>query len=178
MKFKKYLDEEYDFPKKKWVSIPLHNLDKETRHKLWDMYVSTYQSIGLHIEDASKLTSKYKVSWFIDVDEDPQPDAFVIYKETKYGNKLALMGSDGEKLSKRLLINKAVKLLKTKGWFVEASHKIAEIFTAKGVKTIYDMDFVKGVIGDKKFVEELDDGEYKRSLGALGVVKKRMYGKI
>ena len=178
MKFKKYINDEYEFPKKKWVSISLGKLDTQTKKKLWSMYVDTYQSIGLHIEDVNTMTSKYKVSWFIDIDKDPEPDAFVIYKETKLGNKLALLGSDGEKLSKKLLINKAVKLLKTKGWFVEASHKIAEIFTAKGVKTIYDMDFIKGVIGEKKFVEELDDGEYKRSLGALGIVKKRMYGKI
>jgi len=178
MKFKKYINELIDLPKKKWVSIKLSTLEQSTRHKLWDMYADTYQSIGLHIEDVNQLTSKYKVSWLIDMDADPEPDAFIIYKDTKGGKKIALLGSDGEKLSKKLLINKTVKLLKTKGWFVEASHKVADIFVAKGVATIYDMDFVKSVIGEKKFVEELDDGEYKRSLGSLGVVKKRMFGKI
>jgi hypothetical protein len=49
------------------------------------------------------------------LDKDPLPDAFIIYKETKHGNKIALLGSDGSKESKHNLIKKVVSLLKTKG---------------------------------------------------------------
>lgn len=178
MLIRKYFNENIELPKKKWVSVNLSDLEQKIRHRLWDMYVDTYQSIGLHIESVEKLTSKYKVSWLIDIDKDPVPDAFVIYKETPQGNKLALMGSDGQKLSKRLLINKVVKLLKTKGWFCEASHKVAEIFQGKGVPIINNYEFVKKVIGSEKFVEELPNGEYKRKLGSLGVVKKKLFGTL
>ena len=169
------LDEYADLKKKKWTVLTLGDLDEETRHMLWDMYVDTYQSIGLHIEDASKLTSKYKISWLIDNDNDPKIDAFIIYKETKYGNKLALMGSDGQKPNKKVLIKQMIDLLKQKSWHIEASHKVAQIIESNGVKVIDDEDTIKSIIG-KSFVEMLSDGEYKRSLGTLGVVKKKMYG--
>ena len=168
---------ELELKKKVWTDVSITDLDKKTRHLLWDMYVDTYQSIGLHIEDMNKLTSKYKVSWLIDNDADDNIDAFIIYKKTSNGKKVALMGSDGEKANKKVLIKQVVKLLKTKGWFCEVSHKIFDILVASGVKIIIDYDFVRKVIG-KKFVEELEDGQYKRKLGSLGVVKKTLVGKV
>lgn len=176
--FLQYFTEMAELKKKKWEVLSLSDLDEETRHRLWDMYVDTYQSIGLHIEDVNKLTSKYKVSWLIDIDSDPQIDAFIIYKETKFGNKLALMGSDGKKENKSYLIKKMFALLKKKGWFIEASHKVADMILSNKIKVIDDMETVKAIIGEKVFVEELADGEYKRKLTGLGVVKKRMFGSI
>ena len=179
MKFKQYIDEELNIKKKVWTVVPLNTLDRETRHRLWDMYVDTYQSIGLHIEDSRQLTSKYKVSWLIDTDKDPEPDAFVIFKETKYGNKIALMGTDGGKLNKRLLIKKVLKLLKTSGWYCEASHKIADIFKSNNVNVIKNMELIKKVL-NKPDVEpfDIDNGIYKRKLGTMGVVKKQLFGII
>ena len=177
--FKKYIQEKLDIPKKKWTVVPLSSLDKETRHKLWDMYVNTYQSIGLHIENSGKLTSKYKVSWLIDTDSDPEPDAFIIYKETNYGKKIALAGSDGSKLNKRLLIKKTVELLKTKGWYSEASLKVADILKAKGVNVIKDMNLIKKVLKKHDIISiEGNEGYYKRKLGTMGIVKKQLFGII
>ena len=82
MNLRQYLNE-IKLKKNKWTVVSLGDLDKETRHVLWDMYVDTYQTIGLHIESPEKLTTKYKVSWLIDLDKDAIPDAFIIYKETK-----------------------------------------------------------------------------------------------
>jgi hypothetical protein len=179
MKFKKYISEKLDLKKKVWTIVPFTSLDEETRHKLWDMYVDTYQGIGLHIEDAKQLTSKYKIAWLIDTDKDPEPDAFIIYKETKYGNKIALMGTDGGKLNKRLLIKKVLKLLKTSGWYCEASHKIADIFKSNNINVIKDIDLIKKVL-KKSDIEpfDIDNGIYKRKLGTMGVVKKQLFGII
>ena len=138
------------------------------------MYVPTYQKIGLTIEDSLKLTSKYKISWFIDVDKDPEPDAFVIYKETKYGNKLALMGSDGSKIAKSHLIKYLIKLMNTKGWFVEASHGVADILLSNNITVIDSHENVQKILG--KDVTWLKDGEYERSIGDVGKVKKRLFG--
>jgi hypothetical protein len=142
------------------------------------MYVDTYQSIGLHIESSEKLTSKYKISWLIDLDKDPEPDAFIIYKETSFGNKLALMGSDGQKESKRTLLKKMTELLKTKGWFCEASHKVAEIIKSNNIPVITDIDLIKKVLGKPDIIPTDEVGVYKRKLGTFGVVKKQLFGSI
>jgi len=175
MKFKQYINE-VTLKKNKWTIVDLKDLDQKTRHILWDMYVDTYQSIGLHIESPEKLTSKYKVSWLIDLDKDPIPDAFIIYKETKHGNKLALMGSDGSKESKSHLIKKMIELAKTNGWFMEASNKVADILTKNGIKVITDIDRIKQILGKSDIEETGIEGVYKRKLGALGVFKKQLFG--
>jgi len=175
IKFKQYIDE-MSLEKNKWQVVLLKDLDQKLRHTLWDMYVDTYQSIGLHIESPEKLTSKYKISWLIDLDKDPIPDAFVIYKETKHGSKLALAGSDGTKESKSYLVKKFISLMKTKGWYAEASGVIAGILTKNNVKLVTDIDKIKKVIG-KPDIEETDEkGVYKRKLGTLGMVKKQLFG--
>jgi hypothetical protein len=177
MKLREYLLE-LDLVKDKWTVVPFIDLDKEMRHRLWDMYVETYHSIGLHIEDASKLTNKYKIAWLIDLDKDPLPDAFIIYKETKHGNKIALMGSDGDKKSKRSLIKKIVSLLKTKGWYCEASHKVADILKSNNVTIITDIDKIKKVLEKPDVIPTETEGVYKRKLGNLGIFKKQLFGKI
>jgi len=178
MRLEDYLFEKLNIKKKVWTVVNLNDIDKETRHKLWDMYVDTYQTIGLHVESIDKLVSKYKVSWMIDTDKDPEPDAFVIYKETQYGNKIALMGTDGNKLNKRLLIYKVSKLLKTKGWYAEASHKVAKIFLNKGIKTFTDIDLIKKILGKSDIISTDEKDVYKRKIGTLGVIKKRLFGSI
>lgn len=178
MRLEDYLLEKLNIKKKVWTIVNLSDLEKETRHKLWDMYVDTYQSIGLHIENIDKLVSKYKVSWMIDTDEDPEPDAFIIYKETSYGNKIALMGTDGNRLNKRLLIHKVSKLLKTKGWYVEASHKVADIFLSKGIKTFTDIEQIKKILGKSDIIPTEEEDIYKRKIGTLGIIKKRLFGSV
>jgi len=173
-----YIQEKIDLPKKKWVSVPLSDLDQKMKQRLWHMYEETYKSIGLHIEDVNKLTNKYKVSWMIDVDQDSDPDAFIIYKETPYGNKIALLGSDNKKLHKRLLVYKVLKLLRTKGWFVEASHKLADIFVSKNINIIKDKKTIEKVLNKPNIQMINDEGLYKRKIGALGYKEKRLFGNI
>jgi len=178
MRLSKYIQEKVHLPKKKWVSVPLSEIDSKMKQRLWDMYVNTYQSIGLHIENANKLTNKYKISWMIDVDKDDDPDAFVIYKETKYGNKIALLGSDNKKLHKRLLVYKVLKLLKTKGWYIEASHKLADIFVDKHVNIIKNKKTIETVLNKPDIQMINDEGLYKRKIGQLGYKEKRLFGNI
>lgn len=175
-KFLDYINEKINLPKKKWVSVDLKDLDKEMRHRLWDMYTETYQSIGLHIESETKMMNKYKVSWLIDVDKDPQPDAFIIYKELKHGNKIALMGSDGGKESKSTLVKHMLKLMKTKGWFMEASHGVAKILLSNNINVIDDLELIKKITEKDDIVMTDEPGIYKRKLGSMGILKKRLFG--
>ena len=174
MKFKEYINENLDIQKNKWTIISLTDLDQETRHKLWDMYVDTYQSIGLHIENIDKLTSKYKISWLIDTDTDSEPDAFVIYKETKHGKKLALAGSDGQRHNKKVLIVKIIELMKKNGWYAEASHKVADLLMKNNINIVTDIEVIKKVLNKTDIIPTDEVGVYKRKLGTLGIVKKKI----
>jgi len=178
MKTYRELSEEIRLKKKTWQIVKFNQLESEMKDKLWKMYKATYAKIGLHIPDMKKLTSKYKVSWIIDIDIDDQPDAFIIYKEMSVGNKLALLGSDGTPVAKKVLVIKSVELLKTSGWYVEASHKIADIFAAKGVGIEKDFETIKKAVG-KSDVEmtDKDDGSYTRQIGSLGRIEKKLFGK-
>jgi hypothetical protein len=178
MRLLKFLIEEIILKKKTWQVVDLNDLSEKMRNILWDMYVDTYQGIGLHIESPKKLTTKYKVSWLIDIDDDAQPDAFIIYKDLGKIKKIALMGSDGSKLAKSNLIKKIIFLLKSKNWIIEASHKLSDIIESNNVNIIEDIEKIKEIIGEDKFVEDLKGGLYKRKLGSLGVVKKKLYGNI
>ena len=177
MKYFRQILQELNLTKKKWEIVDLKSLDKETRDELWDMYVDTYQTIGLHIDSSENLLKKYKISWLIDYDSDPKIDAFIIYKETTYGNKIALLGSDENKQNKKVLLNKLIELLKTRYWYIEASHKLADIIEHNKIKVIYDKKIVNKIL-DNKVIEFLDNGEYKRKLSSLGVVKKKMFGNV
>lgn len=176
MRLLKHLNEKLELPKKKWVSVPLKTLDVDTRKRLWVMYEKTYKPIGLHIENVDKLINNYEVSWLIDTDKDSEPDAFIIYENTSHGQKIALLGTDGGILNKRLLVFKIIKLLKTAGWYVEASHKLADIFVAKKINIIKDADKIKSIIAPKAVEIINDEGLYKRKIGSLGMIEKRLFG--
>lgn len=168
---------EIELPKKKWVEIPLSNLEDEFLQKLWDMYEISYKGIGLSIKNINEMKSKYKMSYLIDIDTDEYPDAFIIYKETGNGRKLALMGSDGKKESKKFLISKSVEIIKdkSKNYYAEASHGVADIFLKNNVNVVNDQATVERVLG--KEVNWLDDdGKYIRFLKGVGDVEKRLFG--
>jgi hypothetical protein len=177
MSILQYIKEELDswnLPNKKWITISLKQLSDEMKDLLWKMYVDTYKNIGLSVQSKDELTDKYKLSWFIDIDNDIEPDAFIIYDETEFGNKIVLLGSDGNSLSKKLLILKMLKLLKTPGWYIEASHKVADIIKSSGIDYIKDEDSIRKILN--KDIDMLEDGEYERTLGVGIKIKKRIYG--
>jgi hypothetical protein len=170
------LKEAFDAPKKKWVVKKLSELDQDVLDEIWDMYVNTYKSIGLIVNSLSELTGKYKISLLIDVDKDPMPDAFTIYKETKFGNKMVLGGTDGSREGKSALVKHKLSSLKKSGWFVEASHRLAEIFVDNNVNVVDNKENVEKVLGKKvKWLD--DDGKYERKVGGSLSVVKQLFGR-
>ena len=93
--WRKYLNEE-DLPPGEWVEIDLATLEPEKLERVWTMYSNTYlnMKMDLSVSDASGLV-KYKGVFLIDVDTPPDgiSDAFILYKETDFGNKIALLGT-------------------------------------------------------------------------------------
>jgi hypothetical protein len=147
---------------------------------LWSMYEDTYSKAGLDFSanNASELQSKYKAVYLEDVDSDSIADAFIIYKPTSFGNKIALLGTNDKKEAKKSMLAQLFKLLKTQGWFIEASMKMEDILAAKSdIPVVTDEKVIQGLVGDKG-LEMMDDGYYKRKLSKVDkLIIKRIYGK-
>ena len=178
--WRQYLNEE-DLPPGEWVEIDLATLEPEKLERVWTMYSNTYlnMKMDLSVSDASGLV-KYKGVFLVDVDSPP--DAFILYKETDFGNKIALLGTcqvedcNAKRDAARTLVKKMFELLKGGGYFVEAGMKIEEILKKSDVPYVCDEEAIRAFTGEK-FVEFLDDCYYKRRLAmAEAIVTKRIYG--
>lgn len=173
--------------KKQWIVVDLKDVDEDIRTHLWEMYQKTYGTQtgehGLSLDNyksMNELLDKYKLCWLIDVDQDPDPDAFIIYKDMPAGNKkISLLGSDRSEAGKRVLLDKLYELLKTHGWYIEASAKLEDICRTKGFNFVDDPEKVKQLIsGHKsKTMQWIGNGYYTRDLTNSNVkIKKRIYG--
>jgi len=163
-----------------WKDFDLASLTSEDMDVLWSMYEDTYSKAGLDFSanNASELQSKYKAVYLEDVDSDSIADAFIIYKPTSFGNKIALLGTNDKKEAKKSMLTQLFKLLKTQGWFIEASMKMEDILAAKSdIPVVTDEKVIQGLAGDKG-LEMMDDGYYKRKLSKVNkIIVKRLYGK-
>ena len=176
---------ELSLPGMQWVDLDLGSLEPAALDRIWSMYTSTYLGLGMDLSAASAgdLT-KYKGVFLIDVDTPPDgiPDAFIIYKPTAFGNKIALLGTCQEELclskraAKSAVVRKMFDLLNSGGFFIEAGEKIEEILRLSGVPAVCDEEAVKAFLGTK-FVRFLNDCYYQRRLKmASAIVTKRIYG--
>jgi hypothetical protein len=170
---------ELEIPSNRWVDLDLSKLDKAGVDLIWKMYTDTYSKEGMDFsaDDANELKTKYKATYLKDVDQDHLPDAFIIYKETVYGNKISLLGTNDKKEAKRDLIKKVIELLNSKGWFIEASLKMEQLLSTSKVPVIKDQKMIEDVVGKDKKPEMGKDGYYTRFLSkASKRIEKRMYG--
>lgn len=172
---------EIDLPVDKWEPYDLAKLSDDELDQIYKMYSDTYGNadMDLSASDSSELIRKYKATYLKDVDGDHIADAFIIYKPTKYGNKIALLGTNNKREAKIDLVKKVLELVNTKGWFIEASLKMEEIMASAGAPVIIDKAMIQDVVGADKQVNFLDDGYYTRKLSKVDkTIVKRMYGKI
>jgi hypothetical protein len=172
---------ELEIPSGKWVDMDMSQIDKDGMKHIWKVYSDAYsaQSLDFSANNASELQSKYKAIKLIDVDEDKIPDAFIIYKPTKFGNKMALLAADVDKKdAKRAVVTKALQLVNTSGWFVEASAKMEDIMKASNAPVVTDEKKIMDILGKEKAPEFTGDGYYTRTLSKVNKrITKRIYGK-
>lgn len=175
--FSQYLDEMTNLPSKQWVDYDMKSLDAETMEVIWNMYVKTYGQEGLafNAKNTDDLQQKYNSIFLMDVDKDKIPDAFIIYRKTPFGNKLALSGNNGSTSAKVAFIKKLTELMKTHGWYVEASKKIEKFMISIKAPIIDDEQIVRTVLN--KDLNWLNNGYYERNISGIeGKVTKRMFG--
>ena len=176
---------ELSLPSMQWVDMDVGSLEPEVLDRIWSMYTNTYLGLGMDLSAASASgLAKYKGVFLIDVDTPPDgiPDAFIIYKPTAFGNKIALLGTCqeeqclGKRAAKSAVVHKMFDLLNSGGFFIEAGEKIEAILRSSGVPPVCDEEKIIEFLGPK-FVRFLDDCYYQRKLKmASAVVTKRIYG--
>jgi len=172
---------ELKIPSNRWVDLDLKSIDTAGMESIWTMYTDTYLGAGMDLSanDWPEMQAKYKATALKDIDGDHLADAFIIYKPTKWGNKIALLGTNGKKEAKSDVVKKLLQLVNTKGWFIEASLKMEEILSKSGAPVITDEDMIRDVVGADKKPEFTGDGYYTRFLSKAGKrITKRIYGKI
>ena len=172
---------EINIPSNKWIDWDLSRLDQEGIDLIWKMYTDTYGRAGMDFsaDDSAELKTKYKATYLKDIDQDNKPDAFIIYKETPFGKKIALLGTNGKKKARTDIIKQVISLLNKKGWFIEASLRMEELLSKSPVPVITDWSAIQSIVGKDKKPKEGRDGYYTRSLSKANKrIEKRMYGKL
>lgn len=163
----------------KWVAFDLTRLSDDSMKRLWQMYITTYLNAGMDLSANSwqELQTKYSATALKDVDSDNDPDAFIVYKNTSFGRKISLLGTNDKKSAKSDVVKKLIELCKTKGWFIEASLKVEEILKTSGAPVVQDEEKIQAIVGPSKKVEMIGDGYYTRSLTKVDKrITKRIYG--
>jgi hypothetical protein len=171
---------ELEIPSDKWVDLDLNKIDDDGMKGIWQMYITTYLNAGMDLSANSwkEMQSKYKATALKDVDSDHIPDAFIVYKQTKFGNKIALLGTNNKKTAKSDVVKKVIQLCKTSGWFLEASLKMEDIMKSSGAPVVTDEEKIQAIVGPGKQVQFVGDGYYTRSLSKVDKrITKRLYGK-
>ena len=154
----------------------MSDVDDIVGNYIWNMYSSVYikQKMDLSANDWNEMKIKYKATFLIDVDNDKIPDAFIIYKTTNFGNKIALMATNGKKGSRKEIVGKVIDLLNNKGWYLEASKRMEDILSKTDVNVVKNENDIIKIIPK---ASPIGNGYYNRVLSKVDkTIIKRIYG--
>ena len=156
-----------ELPRDKWVDLAADE-KAEYAKDIFDLINTAYAPIGGNVNYksaadvlGSEADAEYEV---INIDDDPEPDALVSYKDKEAGTKLTALGHDGTSTAKSKSLNHLADLLKQTGYYLEVSGKLQDILLAKGAPIVTDKDLIQKVLKGKK-LEFNEDGTYKRFIG-------------
>jgi hypothetical protein len=156
-----------ELPKDKWVDLT-SDQKSEYAKDIFDLINTAYAPIGGNINyksEADVLGAEADADYeVVNIDDDPEPDALISYKEKDAGKKITALGHDGESVSKSKSLNKMASLLKEPGYYLEVSGKLQDILLAKGAPVVKDKDLIQKVLKGKT-LEFNEDGTYQRFIG-------------
>lgn len=150
---------------------------KDYAKQVYDMVVSTYTKIGVPIKAPSDLM-KYQI-WRLYLDPStgsfPIALAFVVYKQTPFGLKLGLGGSNGSPEGKAIVIQQTQKMFFEQGVYGEVSHALEKIALSAGAPKV-PAQVAAMILGDDIQIDE-DGFHYTRKISGLPQpVRKIMLG--
>jgi hypothetical protein len=156
-----------ELPKDKWVDITPDEKAEYVKD-IFDLINTAYAPIGGNLNyksEADVLGSEADADYeVVNIDDDPEPDALISYKEKDAGKKLTALGHDGSSEAKAKSLNRMATLLKQPGYYLEVSGKLQDILLAKGAPVVKDKELIQKVLKGKK-LEFNEDGTYKRFIG-------------
>jgi len=155
-----------------WVNLsepqtmPMAKKDEKLKFNLFDLVNDAYMTnlnmphVGLQsVKDV--FNNKYDYWEAIDIDELPDAE-IVIFGTKRNGVKLSGIGHDGKPISKSILMKRKKELLRTRGYWQEASRRPAEILMASNVPRVTDFKIIHKLFPDSKIIQKFDDGSYIR----------------
>jgi len=158
------------YKKRKWVHVTKADMDKDSSilDDLWGMLELSYKKYGGHkkIRSIGDIERSEYVIYAIDVDADPEADAFEIFRKHSAGLKGVAVGTDGGEVAKNVLMRRSVSRYRDGSVFAEASGAMAHILLKAGVPTVNSQDGVERILGKKvEWVGEHPGGKYKGNPG-------------
>ena len=133
-------------PETEWKITETSKLSKNDLVAIFDIYVKTYETAGQELwfkkpEDLKRYHCMAVVGY-----KGPQIFSFLMYQKRKYGNKLSLLGHDGTREWKNLVIAKIVSLVNTPGWFLECSDAISWALRKQGLAPITNKATIEKIL--------------------------------
>jgi hypothetical protein len=154
----------------KWESIPKDEIDFY-KNKISDLINTAYSQIGgnLKMKSPADITpdKNYDV---IDLDNDNDINAVSVTKDTHVGSKIVAIGHDGTSKAKKSILTRQIKELNNRGFYVEASGKLKDVFVRRGVEIVNDEEVVRIVLKGKN-IEWVGDGTYFREIAGNRILK-------
>lgn len=125
--------------------------DSDLLKEGFDLVSTAYAPIGghLNINEPDDLLNEGTTFYFADIDKDPEADVLQVSKRKKAGLKMSAVGHDGQKASRRHLIQYKIDRLHEPGNYAEVSGRIAEILLGVGVPVVNDKATVERMLGKK-----------------------------
>jgi hypothetical protein len=173
--------------KNAWVKIPESVLrkDKELLNNIFDMLQLSYANIGgnANYKKPEDLLGDDLTFYAIDLDDDPDADAFLADKVKSSGAKIVAGGADGGQAAKAEMVRRWAERIRKRGTYTEVSGAIGHVLIKAGVPAVQSQATVEKVL-DKKvdWIGPHPDGKYpgingwyKRTIGG-GVHLKIMLG--
>lgn len=140
---------EKDFEKHKLYDVHNNTKDaKEIEGELSRMLNISYASIGGFAGGGD--LGEFSGFFVADVDEDPEVDLGLYYKNN-HGLKVAALATDGGAEAKKEVVDYLVKMLDKPGTWIEVSDALANVLLKKkGLRSLDNEQVVKAALGGKK----------------------------
>lgn len=149
--------------KNKWINISKDNLEY-LKNNFFTLVDNAYSKIGDNnvIKQPDDI---FKRSYWESIDDNTNPDADAVLfgKKTKFGIKITGIGHDGSKKSKEDLLDKLSEKLKVRGYYIESSGSLKKHLEKKDVPYITDIEIIKKVFPESN-VQWIGNGTYIRTL--------------